>query len=138
MKDNININFWLKRTFCPLSLQKLQFWPPIKKNGKSDPPCLPPFAKPQFWLSQPYVARHLCIYLFFNYTRIINLKKKKKQKEGRLGTCDEALPSDSRVFPPIFPPIPFIYPYVSITHFILKHICEALSGSSITIFILKI
>ena len=34
--------FWskkerLKRTFYPLTLQKLQFWPPIKKNGKNDP-----------------------------------------------------------------------------------------------------
>ena len=37
-----------KTHFLPLKFAKVAILAPIKKNGKSDPPCLPPFAKRQF------------------------------------------------------------------------------------------
>jgi len=38
------LNIRLNSTFCPLSFKMLRFWPPIKKNDKSDPPCLGKYA----------------------------------------------------------------------------------------------
>ena len=77
-----------KTHFLSPKFAKVAILTPIKKNGKSDLPCLPNFAKRQFWLSQPYLACQLCIFWIKrkrkSHACIFRIKKiKKGKKTGR-------------------------------------------------------
>jgi len=65
LKFRIYKIFWLKLTFHPLSLQKLQFWPPFKENGKSGPMFTPFCRTPILTQSTICVMPHVYFLIYF-------------------------------------------------------------------------